>query len=101
MCTAVRSDRSSSITPMLWRWMGPILVSPATSWVACRNWAIRPVGGASSTTASKAGRSPGPVRVTDSFTLPVSSTSRRPGAMVVAKSIAPILRSIEPARFML
>ena len=31
--------------------------------------------------------------MTHSLTLPVSSTSRRPGAIVVAKSIAPTLRS--------
>ena len=86
---------------MLCRWIGPILVSPATSWVACRNGTIRPVGGASSTTASNTRRPSRPVRVTASFTLPVSSTSRRPGAMVVTKSIAPILRSTDPARLRL
>ena len=36
---------------------------------------------------------PPPVRTTASLTLPVSSTSRRPGAMVVANSMAPMRRS--------
>ena len=38
------------------------------------------------------------VRATASYTLPVSSTSRRPGAIVVAKSTAPIRFSARPAR---
>ena len=38
------------------------------------------------------------LRRTASYTLPVSSTSRRPGATVVAKSIAPSFFSARPAR---
>ena len=51
---------------------------------------MRPVGGASSTTASYT-RAPllRELRSTASYTLPVSSTSRSPGAIVVAKSMTP------------
>ncbi len=51
-CTAVRSERSSRVTLSDWVLMGPTLASPASSLVTPRNWVIRPVGGASSTTAS-------------------------------------------------
>ena len=39
-----------------------------------------------------------PRRVTVSLTFPVSSTSRRPGARVVANSTAPIFFSVRPAK---
>ena len=51
-CTAVRCERSSVITVSAWLLIGPTLASPASSVLTLRNWAIRPVGGASSTTAS-------------------------------------------------
>ena len=70
-----------------WLRIGPTLASPETASWMLRNWAIRPVGGASSTTASYASSSPLVWRRTASYTLPVSSTSRRPGAIEVAKSI--------------
>jgi hypothetical protein len=96
-CTAVWDERSTAMTPSLCDLTGPTLASPATSAVTLRKRVIRPVGGASTTTASYT-RRPFSVRVTASFTLPVSSTSRIPGAMVVAKSIAPSLFSARPAR---
>jgi len=40
-----------------WLWIGPILASPTTSSLTLRKRVIRPVGGASSTTASYTGRS--------------------------------------------
>ena len=95
-CTAVWGERSTAITPSLCDLIGPTLASPATSAVTLRKRVIRPVGGASRITASYT-RWPCRVRVTASFTLPVSSTSRMPGAIVVAKSTAPILRSARPA----
>ncbi len=95
-CTAVIGERSREETPSLWVLIGPILASRAVSAVTFRKRPIRPVGGASSTTASYA-RRPSADRVVASFTLPVRSTSRRPGAIVVAKSMAPTLRSIRPA----
>ena len=51
-CTAVCGERSTAITPSLCVLIGPTLASPATSAVTLRKRAIRPVGGASSTTAS-------------------------------------------------
>jgi len=95
-CTAVIGERSSAATPSLWVLIGPTRANRAVSAVTLRNRAIRPVGGASSTTASYARRWPS-VRVVASFTLPVSRTSRSPGAMVVAKSMAPSLRRARPA----
>ena len=58
-----------------WVRTGPTLASPATSWFTFRNLPIRPVGGASSTTASYT-NSPRTLRQVASCTLPVSSTSR-------------------------
>ncbi len=78
-CTAVCGERSTAMTPSDCALIGPTLARPPTSCVMLRKRAIRPVGGASSTTASYAGR---PVAVggpTASLTLPVSSTSRMPG----------------------
>src|SRR4051795_1895056 len=51
-CTAVCGERSTAITPSLWVLIGPERVSPATSPVTLRKRVIRPVGGASTTTAS-------------------------------------------------
>ena len=51
-CTAVRGERNSVITVSAWFLIGPTLASPASSLLTLRNWVIRPVGGASSTTAS-------------------------------------------------
>ena len=51
-CTAVIGERSSAATPSLWVLIGPTLASRAVSAVTLRNRPIRPVGGASSTTAS-------------------------------------------------
>ena len=45
------------MTVSAWLRIGPTLASPATSLLTLRNCAIRPVGGASSTTASYGGRS--------------------------------------------
>ena len=59
---------------------------------------MRPVGGASTTTASYAGRPSRCLRFTASTHLPVSSTSRIPGAIVLAKSMAPSFFSADPAR---
>ncbi len=78
--------------------MGPTLARPATSSLTLRNRVIRPVGGASSTTESYTGQPALSLRRTASHTLPVSSTSRSPGATVVAKSIAPSFFRARPAR---
>src|SRR6478736_2900008 len=51
-CTAVRGERSSSITLSAWVLIGPTFASPASSELTPRNWQMRPVGGASRTTAS-------------------------------------------------
>ena len=51
-CTAVRGERNSVIIVSAWCLIGPTLASPASSSLTLRNWVIRPVGGASSTTAS-------------------------------------------------
>ena len=51
-CTTVWSDVSSRITLSAWLLTGPTLASPDSSLLTPRNWVIRPVGGASSTTAS-------------------------------------------------
>ncbi len=77
--------------------MGPVRARPATSELTLRKRAMRPVGGASITTASYTCLLPF-LRRTASFALPVSRTSRTPGAMVVAKSIAPMRRRAVPAR---
>ena len=58
-CTAVIGERSSAATPSLWVLIGPTLASRAVSAVTLRNRPIRPVGGASSTTASYARRCAG------------------------------------------
>jgi hypothetical protein len=76
--------------------IGPTLASRAVSAVTLRKRPIRPVGGASRTTASYT-RFRSADRVVDSLTLPVINTSRMPGAIVVAKSIAPTLRRARPA----
>ncbi len=49
---AVRLERSSVITTSACALIGPTLARPASSLLTLRNWAIRPVGGASSTIAS-------------------------------------------------
>ena len=49
---AVRLERSSVITTSACDLIGPTLASPASSVLTLRNWAMRPVGGASSTIAS-------------------------------------------------
>ena len=96
-CTAVRGEAMTAITDFAWLWIGPIRAIPATSELTLRNRVIRPVGGASITTASNTGL-PSLVRLTASMALPVSRTSRTPGAIVVAKSMAPMRDSAEPAR---
>lgn len=58
---------------------------------------MRPVGGASITTWSYANRPLLSFLRTASQALPVRSTSLRPGAMVVAKSIAPSFFRALPA----
>ena len=78
-CTTVVSARSIAMIESAWLRIGPTLASPETASCTLRNWAIRPVGGASSTTASYASSRPFCWRRTASYTLPVSSTSRRPG----------------------
>ena len=55
-CTAVRGERNSVITVSAWLLIGPTLASPASSLLTLRNCVIRPVGGASSTTASYSDR---------------------------------------------
>jgi len=96
--TAVWRERISRITlSACWR-TGPIRANPATSLLTLRNRATLPVGGASSTTASYNRPPPRRSRVAASITFPVSSTSRIPGAIVVAKSIAPIFFRADPAR---
>lgn len=73
--------------------------SPASSSLTLRNWVIRPVGGASSTTASyRVALRLRLLRCTASNTLPVSRTSRTPGAIVVANSMTPNRSSARPAR---
>ena len=98
-CTAVRGDRNSVIIVSAWLLIGPTFASPASSSLTLRNWVMRPVGGASSTTASY-WMAPllRLLRCTASKTLPVSSTSRTPGAMVVANSMTPKRSSAFPAR---
>jgi len=51
-CTAVCGERSTAITPSLWVLIGPERASWPISLVTLRNRVIRPVGGASTTTAS-------------------------------------------------
>ena len=51
-CTTVRGERNSVITLSACDLIGPTLARPASSPLTLRNCAIRPVGGASSTTAS-------------------------------------------------
>ncbi len=97
-CTAVSGDRSTRITACAWEWIGPNLARPATSELTFRNLVSRPVGGASITIASYARRPSGPLRRAASQALPVSRTSRTPGAMVVAKSTKPTFCSAFPAR---
>ena len=97
MCTAVIGDRRNAATPSLCVLIGPSLASRAVSAVTLRKRPIRPVGGASRITASYT-RWPASARVVASLTLPVSRTSRMPGAMVVAKSMAPNRFSALPAR---
>ena len=58
---------------------------------------MRPVGGESTTMASYTGVLPFSARVTISRILPVSRTSRRPGAIVVANSTAPMRCIARPA----
>ena len=88
-CTAVVADRSSRMIESAWLRIGPTLARPATAACTLRNRAIRPVGGASKTTASYALGRFLIFRRTASYTLPVSRTSRSPGAIEVAKSTAP------------
>ena len=49
---AVREECSSSTTPSLCVWIGPVRASEPIALVTSRNFTMRPVGGASSTTAS-------------------------------------------------
>ncbi len=51
-CTAVCGERSTAMTPSDWVLMGPERASWAISAVTPRKRVIRPVGGASTTTAS-------------------------------------------------
>src|SRR6266567_3856496 len=51
-CTALCGEWMTLCTASAWLRTGPILASPATSAVTFRNRPIRPVGGASMTTAS-------------------------------------------------
>ena len=51
-CTAVCGERSTAMTPSLWVLIGPERASCAISAVTPRKRVIRPVGGASTTTAS-------------------------------------------------
>ncbi len=97
-CTTVSGDFSTRITAWACPWIGPNRASPATSALTFRNRVIRPVGGASITIASYARLPSGPLRRAASQALPVSSTSRTPGAMVVAKSTKPTFCSAFPAR---
>ena len=46
------SECSSSTTPSLCVWIGPVRASEPIALVTSRNFTMRPVGGASSTTAS-------------------------------------------------
>ena len=92
------AERSTRMIESAWLRIGPTLASPDTASCTLRNWAIRPVGGASRTTASYAFGCRFSPRRTASYTLPVSSTSRSPGAIEVAKSTAPNRSSALPAR---
>ncbi len=94
---AVCSECSSRTTPSACECTGPPLARSETALVTSRKRAIRPVGGESTTIASYAGFLLRSRRTTDSLILPVSSTSRRPGAIVVANSMAPIRRIARPA----
>ena len=90
-CTEVIGERSSAATPSLCVLIGPELGQPGR------------LRGDVEEPPDPAGRrgvehdrvvhptARAAVRVVASLTLPVSRTSRRPGAMVVAKSIAPEL----------
>ena len=89
--------RIIAMIELAWRRTGPTRASPATSSLTLRNRAMRPVGGASMTTASYANPLPF-CRLAASYTLPVSRTSRTPGAIVVAKSMMPKRSSALPAR---
>ena len=51
-CTAVWGERRTAMTPSLWVLIGPDRASCDISAVTPRNRVIRPVGGASTTTAS-------------------------------------------------
>jgi hypothetical protein len=51
-CTAVSGERITLCTVSAWPRIGPILASPETSLATLRKRPIRPVGGASMTTAS-------------------------------------------------
>ncbi len=79
--------------------IGPILARSLSSALTFRKLVIRPVGGASRTTASYLRaflfRE---LRSVASYTLPVSRMSRTPGASVVAKSITPKRSSARVAR---
>jgi hypothetical protein len=103
-CTAVCGEVSISVIESACERIGPIFARPDTSSLTERNRTTRPVGGASRMIASYAGvlslREWRPVarRRFASYTLPVSSTSRTPGAMVVAKSTAPNRSRTPPAR---
>ena len=96
-CTTVVAERSTRMIESAWLRIGPTLASPETASCTFRNWAIRPVGGASRTTASYALAARFSPRRTASYTFPVSSTSLSPGAMEVAKSTAPNRSSALPA----
>lgn len=94
---AVCSECNSLTTPSACECTGPPLARSDTALVTSRKRAIRPVGGASTTIASYTGSRFLSTRITVSLILPVSSTSRRPGAIVVANSMAPMRRMARPA----
>src|SRR5205823_879209 len=99
-CTAVCGDLITRATVSECVFIGPTLARPETSVLTSRKRLIRPVGGASITTAWYTWLSSRRLarRRAASVALPVTSTSDRPGAMVVAKSTTPSLVRAFPVR---
>ena len=99
-CTAVCGDLITRATVSACVRIGPTLARPETSVLTSRKRLIRPVGGASITTAWYTWLSSRRLarRRAASVALPVTSTSDRPGAMVVAKSTTPSLVRAFPVR---
>src|SRR5450759_5237143 len=90
-------ERSTSMIDSAWSRTGPTRARPATCWLTLRKRATRPVGGASTTTASY--RAPSDWDACRAWQiLPVRNTSRSPGAMVVTKSRTPSLPRAHLAR---